>query len=154
MPREVICDNVSEAFIKTGNNKCKVILNCAEVFIERPKSPDCQVTICSDYKRHITIKFLIGISPSGFITFLSSCYCGQASDKFIIKDSGFYDLLECEDVVMVDRGFHTQEDLSLYFCNLQVPPDARTKSQVTKKRYKRQMKFQIYKVKLREQLIG
>ena len=134
---------MSEAFIKTGNKKFRVILNCSELFIERPKSLDCQVKIWSDYKCHFTIKFLIGISPSGFITFLSSCYCGQASDKFIIKDSGFYDLLECEDVVMADRGFHIQEDLSFYFCNLQVPLDAETKSQVTKKRYKRQTKFQI-----------
>ena len=42
----------------------------------------------------------------------------------ITKDSGFYDLLECDDVVMADRGFQIQEDLLLHFCNLQVPPDA------------------------------
>ena len=44
-------------------------------------------------KHHNTTKFIIGISPSGFITFLSSCYGGRASDKFITKDSGFYDLI-------------------------------------------------------------
>ena len=44
-------------------------------------------------KHHNTIKFLVGISPSGFITFLSSSYGGQASDKFITKDSVFYDLI-------------------------------------------------------------
>ena len=42
LPREAIRDNLPEAFIKTGNNKCRVILDCAEVFIERPKSLDCQ----------------------------------------------------------------------------------------------------------------
>ena len=42
----------------------------------------------------IILKFLVGISPSGFITFLSSCCGGRASDKFISKDSGFYDLLQ------------------------------------------------------------
>ena len=65
---------------------------------------------------------MIGISPSGFIAFLSSCYGGQANYKFITKDSGFYDLLDHDDVVMTDRDFQIQEDLLLYFCNLQVPP--------------------------------
>ena len=69
-------------------------------------------------------------------------------------DSSFYDLLERGDVVMADRGFQIQEDLLLHFCNLQVPPGARTKSQMTKKRYKRQNKLEIYEFTLREQLIG
>ena len=34
---------------------------------------------------------------------------------------------------MADRGFQIQEDLLLHFCSLQVPPGARTKSQITKK---------------------
>ena len=32
---------------------------------------------------------------------------------------------------MADRGFHIQEYLLLHFCNLQVLPGARTKSQMT-----------------------
>ena len=96
---------MSEAFIKTGNNKCRVILDCTEVFTERPKPLDFQAATWSVYKHHNTIKFLVSILPSDFITFLSSCYGGQASDKFITKDSGFYDLLEHDDVVMTDCGF-------------------------------------------------
>ena len=69
-------------------------------------------------------------------------------------DSSFYDLLERDDVVMADRGFQIQEDLLLHFCNIQVPSGARTKSQMTKKRYKRQNKLEIYEFMLREQLIG
>ena len=101
----------------------------------------CQAATWSDYKHHNTKKFLVGISPSRFITFLSSCYGGRASNKFITKDSGFYDLLEHDDVVMADCGFQIQEDLLLHFCNLQVPPRAQTKSQMTKKRHKRQKKL-------------
>ena len=95
---------------------------------------DYQDATWSDYKHHNTIKHLVGISPSGFITFLRWCYGGRASDKFITKDSVFYDLLERDDVVMADRGFLIQEDLLLHICHLQVPPSARTKSQMTKKR--------------------
>ena len=85
---------------------------------------DYQPATWSDYKHHNTIKPLVGISPSGFITFLSSCYGRRASDKFITMDSGFYDLLERDDVVMADRGFQIHKGMLLHFCNLQVPPGA------------------------------
>jgi len=129
LPRESIRDNLPKLFRKTGNSKCRVIIDCAEVFMDRPKSLDCQAATWSDYKHHNTIKFLVGISPSGFISFLSPCYGGRASDKFITKDSGFYDLLERDDEVMADRGF--QIKIILRYCKLVVPPGARTKSQMT-----------------------
>ena len=50
-----------EKFIKTENNKCRFILDCAEVSAERPKPLDCQAAIWSDYKHHNTIKLLVGI---------------------------------------------------------------------------------------------
>lgn len=131
LPRESIRDNLPEVFVKAGYSKCRVILDCAEVFIERPKSLLNQACTWSDYKHHNTLKFLIGISPTGFISFLSNCYGGRSSDKFITKDSGFYELLERDDEVMADRGFQIQEELLLRFCKLVVPPGARLKSQMT-----------------------
>ena len=68
LPQEAVRDNLLEAFIKTENNKCCVVLDCAEGFIERPKPLDCQAATWSDYKHHNTIKSLIGISPPGFIS--------------------------------------------------------------------------------------
>ena len=79
--------------------------------IERPKSLLNQASTWSDYKHHNTIKFLDGITPSGYISFLSDCYGGRSSDKFITTDSGFYDLLERDDEVMADRGFQIKEEL-------------------------------------------
>ena len=67
------------------------------------------------------MKFLVGITPSGFISFLSDCYGGRASDKFITADNGLYDLLERYDEVMADRGFQIREELMLIFCSLSVP---------------------------------
>ena len=62
-----------------------------------------------------------------FISFLSSYYGSQASNKFITRDNGFYDLLERDDEVMVYKGFQIQEDLLLHFCRIVVPPGARVK---------------------------
>jgi hypothetical protein len=130
LPRETIRENLPKVFKNAGYYKCCVIIDCAEVFIERPKSLLAQASTWSDYKQHNTFKFLVGISPSGFITFLSDCYGGRCSDNFITKDSGFYDLLERDDEVMADRGFQIQEELLLRFCTLIIPPGARLKSQM------------------------
>lgn len=131
LPQEVVKENMPKIFKKAGHGNTRVIIDCSEIFIERPKSLETQAATWSDYKSHNTLKFLIGISPTGFISFLSECYGGRASDKYICKDSGFYDLLDLYDEVMADRGFQIQEELMLSFCTLTVPPGARLKSQMT-----------------------
>ena len=79
LPRESIRDNLPEIFAKTGHGKCRVIIDCSEVFIERPKSLLNRPSTWSDYKRHNTIKFIV-ITRSGYISFLSDCYGGRSSD--------------------------------------------------------------------------
>ena len=114
-----------KTFRKAGYGKVRVIIDCSEIFIERPKSLESQAQTWSDYKSHNTLKFLIGISPTGYITFLSDCYGGRASDKFICQDSAFYEHLDMYDEVMADRGFTIKEELYLNFCTLTIPPGAR-----------------------------
>ena len=52
---------------------------------------------------------------------------------------------------MADHGFQIQEDLLLHFCNLQIPPGARIKSQMTKKEIQKTKEMANF---TREQLIG
>ena len=59
LPREAIRDNLPAVFVKTGHSKCRVIIDCAEVFIERAKSLTNQAVTWSDYKHHNTLKFFI-----------------------------------------------------------------------------------------------
>ena len=115
-------------FIKAGYKKCCVKLDFAEAFIERPNSLINQTCTWSEYKHCNTIRFLVGISPTGYITFLLDSYSGRATDRYIVKDSGFYDLLEREGMVLTDRGFQIHEELLLRFCSLQVPLGVRGKS--------------------------
>ena len=126
IPREAIRENFPEVFKKTGHYKCRVIIDCSEVSIEHSKRMDQQATTWSDYKHHNTFKFLIGISPSGFITFLSDCYGGRATDKFITMDNGFFENLERDDEVMTDKGFNIKEELLMHnkcssWCSCQEP---------------------------------
>ena len=118
LPKEVILEHLPAKFNKKNHTKIRCVIDCSEVFTERPKAVDIQAATWSDYKKHNTVKFLIGISPTGFITFLSDCYGGRASDQFICKDSGFYELLDPYDEIMADRGFQIREELLLQFCTL------------------------------------
>ena len=131
LPKESVQENMPRIFKKAGYGNVRIIIDCSEFFIERPKSLEAQAQTWSDYKSHKTLKFLIGISPTGYITFLSNCYGGRASDKYICQDSGFYNHLDPYDDVMADRGFTIREELYLNFCKLIIPPGTRLKSQMT-----------------------
>ena len=130
LPKENIMENIPKVFRKSSAN-LRVIIDSSEVFTEMPKSVDVQAATWSDYKSHNTVKFLIGISPAGYVTFLSDCYSVGSSDKLITADSDFYDCLDLYDEVMTDRVFQTKEELMLKFCSPSVPPGARVKAQMT-----------------------
>ena len=68
----------------------------------------------STYKNHTTLKGLVGISPSGAITFISQLHRGSMSDREIVERSGILDLPFTEgDSVMADKGFTISDILPL-----------------------------------------
>ena len=68
----------------------------------------------SNYKHHVTYKGLLGIAPSGAITFISKLYEGSISDKEIVKRRGILNknLWDDNDSIMADRGFTIQNELA------------------------------------------
>ncbi len=76
----------------------------------------------SHYKGTTTLKSLVGISPDGSMTFVSSLYTGSISDKEITKSSGILNLLEEGDAVMVDKGFLIKDLLDEIHATLVIPP--------------------------------
>lgn len=84
---------------------CSCIIDCTEVSCERPRSVRQRILMFSHYKNAFTIKFLVAITPSGFICFISKCYGGRATDSYITVNSGLLYHIQEGDVVMCDKGF-------------------------------------------------
>lgn len=108
-----------------------VILDCTEIRIQTPGSKVLHSEIYSHYKSHTTLKGLIGITPDGTVSFVSSLYTGSISDNEITKRSGIINLLEKDDQVMADKGFLIQPLLDTVGCSLVIPPFLRNKHQFT-----------------------
>ena len=48
----------------------KVILDATEIYVQKPTLPDLQQMTFSNYKSNNTYKVLVGIAPTGAITFI------------------------------------------------------------------------------------
>ena len=65
-----------------------IIIDCIEIFIEQPSDLLARAQVWSNYKRHATVTFLIGITAQDTISFVSKCVGGRMSDKEITEQSG------------------------------------------------------------------
>ncbi|XP_066596589.1 uncharacterized protein [Prorops nasuta] len=110
-----------------------VVLDCTEIPVEKPKCLKCNLRLYSHYKGCETIKFLVGVAPSGLIIFISEPFGGRASDKAIFNYSKIIERLEpTRDAIMVDKGFAIEEDCALAHIKLFIPPKLGKNKQLPK----------------------
>ena len=85
--REVLLKMMPMEFCKKFR-KCVIIIDCFEIFIERPTSLTARAQMWSNYKKHNTVKYLIEITPQGSISFISKGWGGRVSDVHLTEHSG------------------------------------------------------------------
>ena len=74
--RKIIEQTMPSSFKETyPTTRC--IIDCTELFCQRPSSLASQSHMYSHYKTHVTYKGLIGIAPSGATTFVSQLFEGS-----------------------------------------------------------------------------
>ena len=100
---------------------CACIIDCFEVFIERPSDLRARADTYSQYKSHNTVKFLIGIAPQGVITFISKGWGGRTSDVYLTENCGFLENLMTGDLILADRGFTISDSVALHSAELKIP---------------------------------
>ena len=98
-----------------------IIIDFFEIFIKRPTSLKARAQTYSNYKKHNTVKFLIGITPQGSIAFVSKGWGGRVSDVHITENCGLLCNLLPGDLVLADRGFTIQQAIGLFFAEIKIP---------------------------------
>ena len=113
--------------------RCAVILDCFEIFIEKPSDLTARAQTFSSHKHHNTVKVLLGITPQGTISFVSKPWGGRVSDVYLTENCGILKKLLPHDVVLADRGFTIRDCVNLYCAELKIPEFTKGKNQLSKK---------------------
>ena len=123
--------SMPQCFAKFRNTR--VVVDCTEVPLNRPKCLTCRQLTYSQYKGGHTVKLMVGVSPDGVVTFLSKLYGGRSSDKAIFEQSGLVERLEpMVDAVMADKGFLIDEACARNCVQLYRPPFLRAQKQFSR----------------------
>lgn len=131
--RESLCVSMPRQFAETFGNRVAAIVDCFEIFIERPSNRQARAQSFSNYKHRHTLTYLIGITPQGVIPFISKGWGGRTSDKQITEDSGFLDKLLPGDMVLVDRSFDIKESVGLMCAEVKIPAFTKGRHQLDAK---------------------
>ena len=119
--------------VKPKYTRTKCIIDCSKDFIKRPTCLSARAEMYSSYKSHSTIKFLVAISLTGAIIYVSKCWGGLVSDKHLTSSCGFLDKLMHCDLVLADHGFDISEELALHEATLAKPPFTKGKLQLSQR---------------------
>ena len=119
-----------QCFIDSFGYKTTVIIDCFEIFINRPTNLMARAQTFSNYKHHNKVKVLIGIFPQGTISFVSEAWGGRTSDKFSTENFGSLRNPLPGDLVPADRGFTIHDKVMFYHENLNIPAFTKGKSQL------------------------
>ena len=104
------------------NPNIRIIIDATETQIEKARNLPAQRATWSEYKQRNTVKFLVGISPAGAITFVSDAYPGSISDPALVEACGILKLLNAGDNLLADKGFTIFKELNAIGAGLLMPP--------------------------------
>ena len=119
-----------QCFQFSFGKRVTVIIDCFEVFTNRPSNLYARAQTYSSYKNHNTVKILIEITPQGSISFVSQAWGGRTSDKYLTDNCGILNKLLPGDLVMADRGFTIHESVLMQRAELVSPAFTKGKDQL------------------------
>ncbi len=99
-----------------------VIVDCFEIFIDRPSNLLARASTWSSYKHYNTVKVLVGITSQGTISYVSDTWGGRVSDKYLTESCGILQNLLPGDIVLADRGFIISENVGMLQARLTFQP--------------------------------
>ena len=85
----------------------------------------------SSYKHHITVKYLIGITPQGTVSFISDGWGERVIRKYLTENCGLLNHLIPGDTVLADWGFDIQDSVGICCARVAIPAFIKGKKQLT-----------------------
>lgn len=153
--REILTRTLPSVF-KVKYPRLACIIDCFEIFIGRPQKLNARAKCYSNYKKHSTVKVLIGCSPLGPITFLSPVWGGRVLDVELVRKSGFIspNYHHPGDQILADRGFTLQDDFaSVCSAELIIPAFTKGKNQLSAGDVETSRKMSSFRIHI-ERVIG
>ena len=118
--RDALYKTMPQCFVDSFGYKTTVIIDCFEIFIDRPTNLLARAQTFSNYKHHNTVKVLMGISPQGTITFVSEALGGGGEAGLLTSFSQkTVHFLLPGDLVLADRGFTIHDEIMYYQADYQ-----------------------------------
>lgn len=119
--RDTLHVTMPESFKRAYGNKITLILDCFEVFIERPKNFLSRALCWSSYKHHLTAKTAVAIAPQGAVTFMTDSWGGRTDDKHLMENCEFLNKISPGDVILADRGFTIEDAVRISGASINIP---------------------------------
>lgn len=119
----------------------RVVVDGSEIPVCRLPCVLCRLQTFSHYKSRHTLKFLLFITPSGHVSYISCLYGGKASDKFIFSESNILDMCEEGDAVMCDKGFLIERECAGKKVTMIRPPFKKKNQQLPAEECKKNVKI-------------
>uniref|UniRef100_A0A3Q1B870 DDE Tnp4 domain-containing protein n=1 Tax=Amphiprion ocellaris TaxID=80972 RepID=A0A3Q1B870_AMPOC len=134
--RHCLQHTMPHQFVEPFGSHVAVILDCFEIGTEKPSNLKAQAQTYSHYKQKHTVKYLIGITPQGSITFISKGWGGHVSDKYLTEQCGILNKLLPGDLVLADCGFNIGDEVGLMCAEVKTPGFTRGCAQMDPKSVK------------------
>ncbi|XP_049432846.1 uncharacterized protein LOC125889147 [Epinephelus fuscoguttatus] len=110
-----------QKFLEAFGQRAVIIVDCFEIRTERQSDVKSHPLALSHSKSMDTMKYLIGITPQGAISFISKGWEGHSSDMHITENCGLLNKLSPGDIVLADRGFDIKESVGLMCAEVKAP---------------------------------
>ncbi|XP_068084853.1 uncharacterized protein [Anabrus simplex] len=94
---------------KTLYPSARVIIDVTEIPIPKPKNAVRQSTTHSENKGRATLKFLVGSTPGGLLSYCSSAFAGSTSDRQTVEYCELVKLCDGGDTVIADKSFNVDD---------------------------------------------
>ena len=129
--RENLQKTMPNCFQSSFGKKVTIVIDCFEIFLERPSNLKARSSTWSNYKHRNTAKVLLGIVSQGAVAFVSETWGGRVSDKHLTENCGILRKLLPGDIVLADRGFDISESVGMMQARLHIPAFTKGKDQLS-----------------------